>query len=492
VARDGALYFGPYASAGAVRETLKEIYRIFPLRHYPLERCRRRSRPCLFHQIGQCSAPCHGLISRVAYRQLVDGVIALLSGKGSEVCQQLKKRMEQASAAMNFEEAARLRDQVRAIEQTVERQKVVAAAHDDQDVFGLHRQEGSVVISVLFVRHGKLIGRRTYPLEWRLDEPELLASFLQEFYSRDVAIPRELLLPLLPEDPETLGEWLEDRAGRRVALNVPQRGDKKLLLEMANRNAKETFQELDRQQAGRERLLEELRDRLHLVRTPRRIECFDISNIQGAQSVGSMSVMCDGELARQEYRHYRIRSVSGADDYASLAEVLSRRLQRGIDEQTLPDCILIDGGPGQLKILSDILRRLQLDQRIDAVGIAKSRVFRNARGKAVERSEERFFRPERKNPVILRQGSAALFLLENLRNEAHRFAITHHRKLRGKAALHSILEEIPGVGPGRRKLLLKHFGSLKKLRAASIDDLRSVPGLPAPLAETVYQHLNSG
>jgi len=491
VRRDGALYFGPYASAGAVRETLKEIYRIFPLRHYPLERCRRRSRPCLFHQIGQCSAPCHGRISRDDYRKLVDGVVDLLSGRETEVLAQLRERMQQAAIRFDYEEAARLRDQVRAIEATVEKQKVAANIREDQDVLGLHREEGEVVIALLFLRGGKLVGRRSFPLEWRLDEAELLAAFLQEYYGQEVLIPHELLLPLEPDDAATLAEWLGDRAGRRVQLGVPQRGVKKQLLELAERNARETFRERHDRQAARRSLLEELQQKLQLSRLPQRLECFDISNVQGQQSVGSMAVLLDGEPAPAEYRHYRIRTIEGANDYASLGEVLDRRLQRGLNDGVLPDCILIDGGRGQLGVLSETLQQLGLQGRIDAVGIAKSRVFANVRGKAVERSEERFFLPERKNPVVLRQGSPALFLLERLRDEAHRFAITHHRKLRGKRALHSVLEEIPGVGPARRRLLLRHFGSLKKLRAASLAELQDVPGLPAPLAATIHASLQS-
>ncbi|MFO7982659.1 MAG: excinuclease ABC subunit UvrC, partial [Desulfuromonadales bacterium] len=476
VKRDGALYFGPYSSSSAVRETLKEIYRVFPLRHYPIEQCRRRGRPCLFYQIGQCSAPCFGKISQVDYAGMVKGVIALLSGRQSEVVETLNERMMQAAQQMRFEEAGRLRDQIQAIEQTVEKQKVASATNVDQDVVGIHREGGEVELTMLFVRQGKLIDRRSYGLDWRLDEEELVSSFLREFYSREVVIPDQILLPLLPEDAGALSEWLSEKRERKVEILSPQRGEKLRLVEMAAQNAFEAYRERGSRREAREAVLEEIRQRLHLPRLPRRMECFDISNIQGQMSVGSMVVTIDGEPAKQEYRRFKIRTVEGADDYASLYEVLKRRLKRGIEEEKLPDFILIDGGKGQLSVLSAVLNELGLEDRIAAAGIAKSRIVANVKGRAVERSEERFFLPGRKNPITLRSGSPALFMLERLRDEAHRFAITYHRKLRSKGALRSSLENIPGVGEKRRKMLLRHFGSLKKVREASLEELETSPG----------------
>ncbi len=489
IRRDGALYFGPFSAASAVRETLKEIYRIFPLRHYPMATCRRRGRPCLFYQIGQCSAPCHGAISAADYAALVKGVVALLSGREKEVVVHLQHKMAEASEQMRFEEAARLRDQIRAIEQTVEKQKVVAAGGCDQDVIGLHREGGEVEIAVLFVRQGKLVGRRNFSIDWKLDEEELLSSFLQQFYGRDVVVPDQVIVPFGPGDQETLSEWLGERKGRKVSVLAPRRGEKRALLEMAERNALESFRERGSRREAREGVLVEIRDRLKLARLPRRMECFDISNVQGEQSVGSMVVLIDGEPASSEYRHYRIKTVAGADDFASLAEVLKRRLTRGAEQGVLPDFILIDGGKGQLSGVYQVLEQLNLAAAIDVAGIAKSRVFRNVKGSTVERSEERFFRPGRSNPVLLRQGSAALFMLERLRNEAHRFAVTYHRKLRGKESLHSALEDIPGVGPARRKALLRHFGSLRKVREAPLEALRSVPGFSEALAQAVFDYL---
>lgn len=491
VKRDGAQYFGPYASGTAVRDTLKEIYRIFPLRHYPLETCRRRGRPCLFYQIGQCSAPCHERISAADYAKLVQGVIALLSGRRDEVVGMLRERMGKASEQMRYEEAARLRDQIRAIEETVERQKVDEAGGGDEDVIGLHREGGEVEIVVLFIREGRLIGRRTYPLEWRLDEDELLSSFLREYYARDVLIPDQILLPVAPGDAATLEEWLSERRGKKVRVVTPQRGDKLRLVDLASRNAAEAFRERGSRREARREVLHEIQQRLHLRVVPMRMECFDISNVQGQHSVGSMAVLLDGEAAPAAYRRFRIRTVSGADDYASLREVLLRRLGKGLEEEGLPDFILIDGGRGQLGVLTAVLEALGLAGRIDAAGIAKSRVFANVRGKKVERSEERIFLPGRKNPVILRSGSPALFLLERLRDEAHRFAISYHRKLRGRSSLRSALEDIPGIGAARRKLLLRYFGSISGLRRASLDELMNVPGLPKSVAENLYTLLHA-
>ncbi len=486
VKKDGARYFGPYSSAVAVRETLKLIYRIFPLRHHPLEICRRRDRPCLYHQIEQCSAPCHGLISHSDYRALVDGAVTLLAGREKEVVTLLQQRMSAAAEQFNYEQAARLRDQIQAIEQTVEPQKVAEAGAGDQDIIGLHREGGEVELAILFVREGKVIGRRSYSLEWRLAEDELLSSFLQEFYSREVFVPDRLLLPFAIEDSETLAEWLSEQKGKKVQLLVPQRGGGRQLVEMARRNAEEAFRERGSRREARHQVLRDIANRLQLRSLPQRIECFDVSNVQGRFSVASMAVLSDGEPDKGAYRHFRIRTVTGSDDYASLYEVLKRRLTRGLEEELLPDLILIDGGKGQLSVLSTALDELALSDRIDAVGMAKSRVCSNVRGKLVERSEERFFLPGRKNPVILRQGSPALFMLERLRDEAHRFAITHHRKLRRKSTLHSALEDIPGVGAQRRKALLRHFGSLKKIKQATQQQLEEMPGLPKNLAELIF------
>ncbi len=491
VRQDGARYFGPFASSAAVKQTLKEIYRLFPLRHYPIETCRRRGRPCLFHQIGQCSAPCHGMISVKEYRRLVDGVVALLGGKQADVIEALHARMAAAAAGLRYEEAAALRDQIRSIEQTVETQKAVRYSGVDQDVIGFYREGGEVEVVVMFFRQGKLSDRRSYNLDWRGDEAELLEEFLTRFYARDVPIPDEILLSLEIEGAEALGSWLSERRKRRVKVLVPQRGEGRALVALATRNAAESWKERGSRKEARHTVLAEITEKLQLKRTPLRMECFDISTIQGEATVGSMAVVLEGEPTPAEYRHYRVRSVEGADDYAALREVLGRRLQRGVEEKKLPNFILIDGGKGQLGVLSALLEDMGLAEQIEVAGIAKSRVKANVRGKVVERSEERFFLPGRKNPVRLKSGSSALFLLERLRNEAHRFAVTYHRKLRGQRSLGSELAEIPGIGPRRQRALLKHFGSVKRIRAASLEELKAVAGLPAPVAETIHAYFGS-
>ena len=488
VRQDGARYFGPFASSSALRQTLKEIYRIFPLRHYPPAKCRQRGRPCLFHQIGQCSAPCHGLISVEDYRKLVDGVMALLEGRQGEVIEMLRQRMASAAKRQKYEEAALLRDQVRAIETTVEQQKAVRYGTVDQAVVGVCRQGGEVEVVMLFYRQGKLSARRNYNLAWQLDEDQLLADFLARFYDRDVPVADEILLPFAIEGMASFAEWLAEKHGRKTVVRVPMRGERRRLVEMANRNAEEALRERGSRDEARRKVLAEIQQKLCLQRLPRRMECFDISTIQGQATVASLAVVVDGEPASAEYRHYRVKTVAGSDDYAALREVLGRRLRRGLDESSLPDFILIDGGRGQLGVLTAVLDDLNLVGAIDVAGIAKSRVKANVRGRAVERSEERFFIPGRKNPVLLKRGSAALFLLERLRDEAHRFAITHHRKVRSRAQVKSSLADIPGIGPKRQRALLKYFGSLNKIKAATLAELQDMPGLPESVAERVYRH----
>jgi excinuclease ABC subunit C len=303
-----------------------------------------------------------------------------------------------------------------------------------------------------------------------------------------VPVPDEILLPFAIEGVASFSEWLVDRHGRKMAVRVPERGERRRLVEMANRNAEEALRERGSREEARRKVLAEIQQKLHLQRLPRRMECFDISTIQGQATVASMAVVIDAEPASSEYRHYRVKTIVGTDDYAALREILHRRLRRGKEESSLPDFILIDGGKGQLGVLTAVIDDLHLTGSIDVAGIAKSRVKANVRGRAVERSEERFFIPGRKNPVLLRRGSASLFLLERMRDEAHRFAITHHRKVRGKAQIKSSLADIAGVGPKRQRALLKYFGSLKKIRQASLAELREMPGLPESVADRVYRH----
>jgi len=489
--KDGALYFGPYSSTSAVRSTLKEIYRIFPLRHHPVSTCQRRGRPCLFHQIGQCSAPCFDKISVSEYKKLVDGVIALLKGRESEVLLLLQKKMEKASELMHFEEAAHLRDQIKGIKKTVEKQKVVSNTTENQDVFGVFRQSGHLDIALLHIRQGKLLGKNLFSLPWDRPESEIMTALIQQYYDKGQLIPEEVLTAIELDDAQVLADWLSDSKGKKVHLGIPQRGDKKALVDMASLNAQQAAENRQKREADNTTMLQEIAGRLQLPALPKRIECYDISNFQGKDSVGSMVVLINGEAAKEEYRHYRIRTVVGSDDFASLHEVLSRRLQRGVEENNLPDLILLDGGKGQLSAVEGLLREYCVECQVQIASIAKSRVQRNVRGKMVERSEERFFRPGRQNPITFRNGSAALFALVRLRDEAHRFAITHHRKLRDKSTLKSRLEEVQGIGPSRRKFLLKQYGSIKKIESLSLEELFKTEGIPATILQTLYNYLHS-
>lgn len=484
VTRDGARYFGPYSSASAAREVLKKLYRIFPLRHYPLEACRRRGRPCLFYQIKQCSAPCHGLISKEDYAALAEGAALFLEGKSGKVIAFLKEKMMRAAEAEHYEEAAGYRDLIRSVEVTLEKQKV-ATEGGDSDVLGFHRDGAHLEIALLFIRGGTLIGSRTYGFAWEMDDAEGISSFLSEYYARDVFIPDQVLLPLPLEEAEVFADLLGEKRGKKVSVQTPQRGNKADLVAMACRNAETAA--VDRQKAKEvvEGVLAELKEKLHLSRPPRRIECYDISNIQGRFAVGSRVSFLDGKPDKGGYRHYRIRTVPEANDFAMMKEVLSRRFAR--DEEH-PDLIVVDGGQGQLSMLTAVLEELGIND-VDAAGLAKSRVEREAEAAEISRSDERVFLPGRRNPVVLRQNSPPLLLLTRIRDEAHRFAITYHQKLRGKQTLTSILDDIPGVGERRRKALLKHFGSLKRIREATAEELAQVPGIPLALAQSIAESM---
>ncbi len=489
VIADGALYFGPYSSSTAVKETLKQLYRIFPLRRLSADYCARRQRPCLYFQIGQCSGPCHGKISREDYAGLVRGAIALLSGREDDVLKLLQGQMREAARAMRFEEAALLRDRIGAIKATVERQKVVAHGGGDCDVFGLWGDGRECAIVVLIIRRGRLIDRRSYRLHSAMEEPELLGLVLQQFYDHSNTPPALILLPSPCASSEVLSEWLGEKSGSRVRLIVPQRGDKRDLVELAVQNAREHFGEKGPAEVAMT-TLQEIAVRLGLQRVPARMECFDISNMQGGSVVGSMVVFIDGLPAKEAYRRYEVKTLDGhADDYASLHEVLSRRLDRAQQEGIFPDLILVDGGRGQLGILSELIATKGLSVPIEIASIAKARQEKVA-GNATLRSQERFFRPGSQMPILFPSGSAALRMLQRLRDEAHRFAITYHRQKRKARLLGSQLEQIPGVGPKTRLELLRFFGSLRQLRAATIEELAAAPGIGVKSARRIYDGLH--
>jgi len=487
VPADGARYFGPYSSATAAKEVLKQLYKIFPLRHYPLATCMGRKRPCLYYQIKQCSAPCCGLISPEDYGSLAEGAALFLEGKNTEIAKLYRARMNQASSEFRYEDAARYRDLVSAIEVTVERQKVVALGADS-DVFGLHRERGQLQIALLHVRGGALTGSRSFCFDWELETEEGLASFLNEYYSQDTPIPQLVLLPLPIPEPAALEELLSEKAGKKVSITVPQRGAKQEIVMLAQKNALNAAQERIAKADSAVDLLGELAARLNLPKPPRRIECYDISNIQGEMAVGSRVTFMDGKPDRSLYRHYRIKTVQQSDDFAMMREMLGRRFKPESTED-LPDLIVVDGGIGQLNVLSAVLEELGVSG-VEAAGLAKSRVERSMESAELKRSDERVFRPGRKNPISLRQNSAPLLLLVRIRDEAHRFAITYHKTVRSKALTSSELEGVPGIGAKRKKALLVRFGSLKGVREATPEQLAQAEGMTGSAAQAVWEQLH--
>lgn len=489
IVKDGSKYYGPYASAWAVRETLDTIRKVIPLRTCSDGVFHHRSRPCLEYQIRRCLGPCCIPVDPETYEQHVHEAIMLLEGKSHQLMRQLEEQMQQASDELRFEDAARLRDRIRAIQKTQERQQVVSHWGDDQDVFGLYREGGFIEVQVLFVRQGKLTGNQTYSFtDFEFADEEVLEAVLTQFYQGDRYIPDETLVPVELEDQDVRAEYLSERKEKRVIIFRPQRGDKARLLEMAAENARQSFRERQDASRNRERMSEELRLHLHLRNAPKRVECFDISNIQGRLAVGSMVTFDEGEPDKSRYRRFRIKTVPGADDFHMMYEVLKRRFARAKEEGSYPDLLVVDGGKGQLNVALEVLRELEINE-VDAVGLAKMRVERAPQSPELVRSQERVFLPGRKNPVVLRRNSNALFLLQRVRDEAHRFAITYHRQLRRRERLRSLLDSIPGVGPTRRQRLLRHFGSVRRVCEASVQDLAQVPGISPTLAAHIKDSL---
>jgi excinuclease ABC subunit C len=492
---DGARYFGPYASATSIRESMRIINRFFGLRTCSDHVLETRKRPCLLYQIGRCPAPCVLPIPPEQYRQSVEEVLLFLEGRADELTGALEARMKAAAAGLRFEEAARVRDQLYAIERSLERQKIAHTDPVDQDVFGIYREGDRLLFYALYVRRGRITGGQAFPLGGQeFPTEELLLSFVSLYYDNDNLVPKEVLLPLGAEEAalEALAEVLTEKRGDKVRVLVPKRGEKLELVQMAGRNAEAAFQDRKRSKEEVDAILEKLKDRLHLGRLPRRIECYDISHFQGATIVASQVASSDGELDKARYRRFRIKSVASQDDFASMYEVITRRLRRGLKEEDLPDLIVIDGGKGQLASAHAAMKDLKVE-KLDVVGLAKSREIEvevSPSDAPVERSPERIFLVGRRDPIVLAQNSAELFMLTRLRDEAHRFAITYQQKLMRRRNFKSVLEDIPGVGEGRKKALLRHFGSLKRVRQAGIEELAAVEGVGAAVAERIHGFLH--
>ena len=477
--RDGNRYFGPYASSTAMRATLQMLYNQFPLRR--CKTVRERSRPCLNFQMGRCLAPCAGRVDAADYQRMVRDVLLILEGRTDQVVGELTAKMEQAAEALRFEQAAVYRDQIRALARTTEHQAIVADHHLDQDVFGIHRQDASVGIALLFVRGGMITGAQTFFLPEPLGEDDsLLSQTILQYYSTERQPPRELLLPFALEDAEPIGERLAELREGPVALLAPQRGKRMQLMQMAAANAAQIFSERAKKEQSWATLAAALQARLRLERQPEVIECVDISNLQGKQAVGSLVSFVHGDKAAGRYRHYRIRSQDTPDDYAMMGEVLARRLEKGLERDDLPDLLLLDGGKGQLQVAMAALARFDLGGRIDLVAIAKEKAEEG----------EKLFRPGRKNPILLPAHSPVLLYLMRIRDEAHRFGITFHRRLRGREQLQSRLDAIEGIGPKRKQQLLRTLGSLRRVAEADLDTLAAVPGIGPELARQIHTSLH--
>jgi excinuclease ABC subunit C len=484
--KDKAKYFGPYASAGSVRATLRMLGKIFPMRTCSDTELTSRKRPCLYYYIKRCPGPCVGHIDPQAYQDTVGKVTMLLRGRADELLKTLKDKMDLQAAERRYEEATRTRDQLFAVQRTVEKQHISSPKEAQRDVFAVHREGDKLLIQTLYIRAGKMTGGDVYYFEHAtLGTDEHLASFINQFYQRGAAVPASVLVSDDLGDTRALEEYLSERRKTKVTIRRPQRGALNKLVDLALRNAQAAFD--DRGVAGRGReLLEEVQDLLELQRLPRRIECFDISNFQGKEAVASQATFIDGEPAKTLYRHYRVRTVEGADDYGMMREILERRIARGVEKSDLPDMLLVDGGRGQLNVAIQVLDRLGVDD-VDVLGIAKVR--EGSKNRKV-RGKERIYSPRLTEPLLLEGNSEALYLLERVRDEAHRFAITYHKKLRSKRLQTSVLDSIPGVGPVLKRRLLAAFGSVDGLRRAHVKELASIQGVSGALAARLKEILD--
>lgn len=480
--KDGARYFGPFASAHAVRETLRVINRLFPLR-----KCNRRrlaqGRPCVYHQLGQCPAPCTGAADPLAYAETVRQVELFLQGRSSEVLGAIKKDMQAASKAMQYERAARLRDRLKAVEQTLARQAMVCHDAVDRDVFACARESGRMAVTILFVRGGRITGTRDILLRSGApDDGEALASFVSQYYQQHPFIPDEVLLPFDGADNTLLEQMLRGVKSAPLRVLCPRRGIKKELLDMAGKNAAVALQTQRREDSD---VLEELQLRLRLDHRPERIACCDISNIMGTDAVGCVVLFEDRHPQKKGYRTFRVKTVHQADDYAMMHEVLRRYLARARDDGLPPDLLVVDGGRGQLAILLRVLRETGCED-IGGAALAKG----PERGRAKREQSEKVFIPNRKNPVSFPHNSPALFLLQRVRDEAHRFAVSYHRKVKRKKDFTPELAAIPGIGPKTIQALLRHFGSLERVRAADLSQLAATPSLSPKRVQAVFDALH--
>ena len=489
IVHDGSRYYGPFTSAGSVHRLLDLLKRLFPYRPCDIEITGDAERPCLYFHIGRCLGPCTGAASEEEYQRAIEGVELFLNGRGEELIPAMREEMERAAEDLDFERAAKLRDDISAIEHVLERQHVVSNRGNDADVLAVAQTAGGEAgVQVTFVRNGKMLGSEHFPLAGtRVDDEarDLLSSFVSLYYQDAAVVPGELILEHPLPDSETVQEFLESRREKKVHLTVPQRGRKRRLLEMTRASAEENLKQGRLRWLNNEQkltaALTELSDELELPGVPRRIECYDISTLQGTNTVGSMVVFEDGRPNKKEYRRFSIRDVEGQDDFASMNEVLTRRFKRAIDQEqteswrSMPDLVIVDGGKGQL---SSALRAIE-DLGVD-VPLA-----------ALAKENEELFVPGRTIPVILPRDSESLYLVQRIRDEAHRFAVTYQRSKRSKSAFRSELDGLKGVGPKRKKALIRSFGSVKRIREASVADIAAVDGIGPVLAREIHESLTA-
>ena len=499
--RDGSRYFGPYTSVWAVHQTLDMLRKIFPYLTCDRQITGQDGRACLYYDIKLCNGPCIGAVNRAEYRQMIQSLMDFLSGKSDHITKEIEAKMQTAAANLDFEKAAEYRDQLKAIEKVVAKQKVISAAHADQDVIAFAREKGDACVQIFFIRYGKLIGREYFMLDGAEGESDadILSDFMTQFYDEAAHIPKEVLLPHEVAEALVIEEWLKQKRSTKVTITVPRRGQKRELVQMAATNAQDTLTALRQQwEADRSKHVQamaELQEALDLPAPPARIECYDISHTQGAQTVASMVVFVQGAPRKSDYRRFNIQTV-GNDDYGAMKEALTRRFQRYKDAQAgelhdpgqigrprketawaiLPDLLIVDGGKGQLAMAVEVLREFGLENEVPLAGLAKR--------------EEELFVPGRPSPILLDRRSQGLYLVQRVRDEAHRFANEGHRKRRAKVGTASLLDTIPGVGPRRRKLLLERFGSLDSIRQATMEEIAAVPGIPVSVAEAVKAHLD--
>ncbi|MBS58171.1 MAG: excinuclease ABC subunit C [Chloroflexi bacterium] len=489
--KDGARYFGPYANAGSVRKTLKLLKKLFPYRSCTKTITGSDDRACLDFHIGRCVGPCIGAADKYDYKNVIDQVILFLEGKTNKVVKNIQQKMLQASNSLEYESAAVYRDQLKSIENLQESQKVVTLNSDNYDAIAIAQNQNESWVEVFFVREGKLIGRDNFSMTSNLktQPSELTAAFIKQFYLNSTAIPKLILIKQPIDDEKTIADWLSIKSSQNVQFHIPIRGKKRQLLKMVSDNANNGLNQLlirrSTAQKNVDSALSEIQEALHLPNIPKRIECYDISNISGTNPVGSMVVFENGSPAPNKYRRFKIKNIPGIDDYSMMQEMLERRFKRLNDStadkissnqnwKTIPDLIVIDGGKGHLTSALEVLLHSGLNE-LSITSLAKE--------------NEELFVPESPEPIILPRDSQGLFLLQRLRDEAHRFAITFHRQLRSQKSLKSKIDDVPGIGPKKRKLLINHFGSMKNIQKSSIEEISSLPGINKSLAKTLLEFL---